>query len=324
MKPRSLALLVLLAASMMPVAAQEYPSRAITLVVPYTAGGPVDTVGRVLAAGLAEVLGQQVVVENVGGAGGMIGSARVAYAPPDGYTVLQGGSAVLAINHAMYKRPLVDGAKDFKLVSLFSDQARVLVVRKDFPATTLAEFNAYVKANHRTLQYGTSGAGSGTHVCALMLDAINGTKVTHVSYRGSAQAMQDLIGGRLDFITEQISTAIPLVEAGSVRAIAVLGEERSTALPNLPTAKEQGIEGLDCGAWGALALPKGTPDAVAQKLAEATNKVVELPFVRERFKQMGVTVPARERRTMDYLSAFVPAEIERWGKVIKTAGISLE
>jgi hypothetical protein len=184
------------------------------MVVPYAAGGPVDTLGRIIAARLSEILGQQVVVENVAGAGGMTGSSRVAKAPPDGYTVLLSGSAVLAINQTLYKKPLYNAVTDFEHVALFSDSARVLITRKDLPVNTLSEFVAYAKANQGKMQYGSAGAGSGMHVCAVLLDAAMGTKITHVPYRGSAPAMQDLMGGRIDFVAEQISTALPQIQGG--------------------------------------------------------------------------------------------------------------
>ena len=187
---------------------QDWPTRPLTMVVPFAAGGPVDTIGRILAARLSEILGQQVVVENVGGAGGMIGASRVAKAEPDGYVFLLGSSSVLAFNQTIHKKPLYDAATDFVPVALFADSARILITRKDFPANTLAEFNAYAKANQAKLQYGSAGHGSGAHGCAALLDSINGTKIAHVPYRGTAQAMQDLVGGRLDFICEQISTAV--------------------------------------------------------------------------------------------------------------------
>ena len=186
--------------------AQDWPMRAVTMVVPYAAGGPIDTLARILAARLSEILGQQVVIENIPGAGGMTGSSRVAKAMPDGYTVLLSGSAVLAINQSLYKKPLYNAVTDFEHVALFSDSARVVIARKDLPANTLPEFVAYAKANQAKLQYGSAGAGSGMHMCALLLDAAMGTKITHVPYRGSAPAMQDLIGGRIDFVAEQIST----------------------------------------------------------------------------------------------------------------------
>ena len=304
--------------------AQDWPARAVNLVVPYAAGGPVDTIARILAAQLSENLGQQVVVENAGGAGGMTGAARVAKAAPDGYTVLLSGSAVLAINQTLYKRPLYNAVTDFEHVALFADSARVLIVRKDLPANTLPEFVAYAKANQAKMQYGSAGAGSGTHVCAILLDVAMGTKVTHVPYRGAGPAMQDLIGGRIDYIAEQISTALPQIHGNSVKAIATLGLDRAPGLEELPTAQETGLSGLDCGSWASLSLPKGTPAAIVQRLAKASNDAVETPAVRERFKAIGVTIPAAERRTPDYLAKFVPSEIARWAGPIKASGASAD
>jgi tripartite-type tricarboxylate transporter receptor subunit TctC len=294
------------------------------MVVPYTAGGPVDTVSRILAARLGEVLGQQIIIENVGGAGGMTGSSRVAKAAPDGYTFLMAGTSTMAMNQTLYKHPLYDSAKDFESVTLVTDQARVLIARKDLPANNLPEFVAYAKANADKMQYGTAGAGSGTHVCAILLDAAMGTKITHVPYRGSAQAMQDMIAGRIDFIAEQISTALPQIEAKNVKAIVTLGLDRAPGLENLPTAKEQGIEGLDCGSWASFMFPKGTPDAIIQRMAKAANDTVETPAVQERLKGIGVTIPAKERRTVEYLRKFIPSEIERWVAPIKAAGVTAD
>jgi tripartite-type tricarboxylate transporter receptor subunit TctC len=321
---RTLIAAAVLLASLGTASAQDWPTRPINLVVPYAAGGPVDTVARILAARLGEVLGQQVVIENVGGAGGMTGAARVAKAAPDGYTVLLSGSAVLTIIPTLYKKPLYDAVNDFAHVALFSDSARVLLTRKDFPATNLSEFVAYAKANQAKLQYGSAGAGSGMHVCALLLDTAMGTQITHVPYRGSAPAMQDLIGGRIDFVAEQISTALPLIEGNAVKAIATLGLDRAPGLENLATAQELGLSGLDCGAWGALSLPKGTPDAIVRRLAQASNAAVDTPSVRERYKGIGVTVPAPERRTPEYLTKFVPGEIARWAGPIKASGVSAD
>jgi tripartite-type tricarboxylate transporter receptor subunit TctC len=302
--------------------AQDWLSRPVTMVVPFAAGGPIDTLGRILAARLSEILTQQVVIENVAGAGGMTGSSRVAKAAPDGYTVLLSGSAVLAMSQTLYKKPLYNAVTDFKHVALFSDSARVLIARKDLPANTLAEFVAYAKANQGKMQYGSAGAGSGMHVCVVLLDAAMGTKITHVPYRGSAPAMQDLMGGRIDFIAEQISTALPLIQANTVKAIATLGLERAPGLEHLATAQEQGLADLDCGAWAALSFPKGTPDAIVRRLAQATNEAVEAPAVRERFKSIGVTIPPAERRTPEYLAKFVPSEIVRWAGPIKASGAS--
>jgi len=307
-----------------PVFAQDWPARPVTLVVPYAAGGPVDTLGRIMAARLSEILGQQVVVENVGGAGGMTGAARVAKAAPDGYTVLLSGSAVLAINQTLYKKPLYNAATDFEHAALFSDSARVLITRSDFPASTLPEFIAYAKENQAKMQYGSAGAGSGVHVCSILLDQAMGTKITHVPYRGAGPAMQDLIGGRIDFIAEQISTAMPQIQGKTVKAIATLGLDRAVGLEDLPTAQELGLKGLDCGSWGSFSFPKGTPEAIVRRLAQASNDAVETPAVRERFKSIGVTIPAPGRRTPEYLAKFVPSEIERWAGPIKASGVTAD
>ena len=247
----------------------------------------------ILAARLSEILGQQVVIENAGGAGGMTGAARVAKSAPDGYTVLLSGSAVLAINQTLYKKPLYNAVTDFEHVALFSDSARVLITRKDLPANTLPEFVAYAKANQGKMQYGSAGVGSGTMCAAVLLDVAMGTKITHVPYRGAGPAMQDLIGGRIDFIAEQISTALPQIQGNAVKAIATLGLDRAPGLEDLPTAQEMGLSGLDCGSWGSLSFPKGTPDDIVRRLAKASNEAVETPAVRERFKGIGVTIPAR-------------------------------
>jgi tripartite-type tricarboxylate transporter receptor subunit TctC len=301
--------------------AQDWPTRPITMVVPYAAGGPVDTLGRILGARLSEILGQQVVIENIGGAGGMTGSARVAKAAPDGYTFLLAGSATLAQVPTLYKKPLYDPTADFTPVAVVTDSARVLLTRKDFPASTLKEFMAYTKANQAKLQYGSAGAGSGTHVCALLLDQAMGTKVTHVPYRGAAPAMQDLIAGRLDYLCEQISTAVPQVQSGNVKALALLGPERVSVLPDLPAMRENGFPDFDCGAWGAFVLPKGTPDAIVRRLAQAANETVETPSVIERLAKVGVTIPPAERRTPEFLAKYIPNEIVRWAPPIKASGL---
>jgi tripartite-type tricarboxylate transporter receptor subunit TctC len=304
--------------------AQDWPVRAVTLVVPFAAGGPVDTIARIMAARLSELLGQQVIVENVGGAGGMTGAARVVKATPDGYTLLLSGSATLALNQVLYKKPLYNALTDFEHAALFSDSARVLIVRKDLPVDTLPEFVAYARANQARLQYGSAGGGSGTHVCAVLLDTAMGTRITHVPYRGAGPAMQDLIGGRIDFIAEQISTALPQIRGGTVKAIVTLGLDRAPGLEQLPTAQEMGLAGLDCGAWASFSFPKGTPATIVRRLAKESSDAVDTPAVRERFASLGVTIPAPERRTPEYLTRFVAAEIERWAGPIRASGASAD
>lgn len=308
-----------------PAGAQEaWPNRPVTVIVPYAAGGPVDTVARVMTSRISELSGQQFIVENVGGAGGQTGAARAAKAAPDGYTVLLSGSAVLAQNPALYKRQSYDPITDFEHSTLHTDSARVLITRKDFPANTFPEFVAYVKANADKLQYGSAGVGSGGHVCEILFDMAMGVKLTHVPYRGAGPAMQDLIAGRLDFMPEQISTAVPQIQGGTVKAIATLGIEPAPGLESLPTSESQGMKGLDCGAWGAFSFPKGTEKEIVQRLAKLSSDAVDTPAVRERFKTIGVTVAARERRSPEYLTKFVASEVERWGKPIKASGMSID
>jgi tripartite-type tricarboxylate transporter receptor subunit TctC len=303
---------------------QTWPARPINVIVPFAAGGPVDTIARILAVRMSETLKQQIVIENIGGAGGMTGSARAAKAAPDGYTLLLSGSAVLAINQTLYKRPLYNVLTDFEHVVMHSDSSRVLIVRSDFPAKNLQEFVAYAKANHAKMQYGSPGAGSGGHVCTILLEGAMGTKITHVPYRGAGPAMQDLIAGRIDFMAEQISTALPQVQGGRLRALATFGQDRAPGLEELPTSDEQGLKGIDCGAWGSFSFPKNTPDAIVQRLAQASNEALESQLVRDRFKQLGVVIPAAERRTVAYFRKFVPAEVARWAAPIKASGVLID
>ena len=308
-----------------PVAfAQAWPTRPVTMVVPYAAGGPVDTVGRIMAHGLTTALGQQVVIENIGGAGGMTGSGRAAKAAPDGYTFLLAGLAVLGQVPSLYKHPAYNPVTDFAPVALFADSARILTMRKDLPANSLQEFIAYAKANASKMQFASAGAGSGMHICAVLLDRIMGTHITHVPYRGSSPAMQDMIAGRVDFICEQISTALPLIQSGAVKAIATLGPARVPPLPDLPTAQELGLADLDCSTWSAFVFPKGTPDAIVRRLAQATSEVVDMPLTRERFDALGVTVAPPERRSPEYLAQFVPRELRKWADPIKASGVSMD
>ena len=304
--------------------AQTWPTRPVTMIVPYAAGGPVDTVGRIMAQALTEELGQQVIVENIGGAGGMTGANRVARGTPDGYTFLLGGSATMTTVPALNgKKNLYNPLTDFEHVIQFADSARILIARKDFPANSLKEFVAYAKANTDKLQYGSSGAGAGAHICALLLDQAMGVKVTHVPYRGSGPAMQDLLGGRIDYICEQVSTAIQQIRAGTVKAIATMGLSRSDVLPDLETAAEEGFD-INCASLSAFEFPKGTPEAIVNRLAEATNKVVESAFVRERFATLGVAVEPSERRTREYYTKSLPPEIERQAVVMKANGLTAD
>jgi tripartite-type tricarboxylate transporter receptor subunit TctC len=279
---------------------------------------------RLFAGAISETLGQQILVENVPGGGGMTGALRVAKAAPDGSVFLSGSNATLAQMQALYDRLAYNALTDFEPVSLVAELARVLIVRRDLPVSNLAEFIAYAKANHANMQFGSGGAGSGPHVCAELLSGAIGARITHVPYRGSGPAMNDLIAGRIDFQCEQLSTALPQIEGGKVKAIATLALTRAPVFENLPTAHEQGLTDFDCTTWQAFVFPKGTPRTIADRLARATSDAMETKALRERMIGFGGTVIAPNRRGPDYLAKFLVDEVERWGKVIKSANIKPE
>jgi tripartite-type tricarboxylate transporter receptor subunit TctC len=268
--------------------------------------------------------GTQVIVENVGGAGGMNGVARVAKAAADGYQFVLGDSGTFAANQTLYKKPLYNAATDFAPVALVVVQSMVLLTRKDFPASNLQEFIAQVKANQAKMQYGSSGVGSPPHLACALLNTTVGVNVTNVPYRGSAPAMQDLLAGRLDYQCVGTVASIPQIESKTVKAIALLTTSRSPSLPGLATAQEQGLANFNADAWLAFFLPKGTPVSIIQKLQRATVMAMDTPLVQERLKEVGVAVVPPERRSPEYLQKFVVSEIEKWAAVIKTAGISAD
>lgn len=305
-------------------AAQDWPTRPITLVVPFTAGGPVDVAARLVAPRVSESLGQQIVVENMGGAGGMTGSNRVAKAPPDGYLLVLGNGGTHAYNQSLYKKPLYNSESDFTPVGVVVENTKVLIVRNDFPANSLPEFVAYVKANQAKLQYGSAGAGSATHIACLLLNYRMGTNVTHVPYRGAGPALQDLIAGRIDFMCEVISTGLPPVQSKLVKPIALLSTRRAAVLPQLPTALEQGLADVDADGWNAFFFPKGTPEPIIRRLNTATSSALNNPALSLRMEELGLTVPPAERRTPEHLAELVRREIEKWAPPIKASGFSAD
>src|ERR1700719_1947204 len=236
--------------------AQNYPSKSLTMIIPFAAGGPTDVLGRVMAQRMSEIMGQQVVVENVGGAGGMTGSKRVAEAASDGYTFVLGTVGTHAQGQSLYKKPLYNAAIDFTPVALIAEVPIVLITRKDLPVDNLQEFVAYAKANQTKMQYGSAGAGSATHLGCVLLNYLIGVDITHVPYRGTGPAMQDLQGGRIDYLCEIVSTAKPQIDGGTVKGIAIMTKERSPALPNVPTGLEQGYKDFEAYTWSAVFLPK--------------------------------------------------------------------
>jgi len=304
--------------------AQNFPTRPITMVIPFAAGGPTDVLGRVMAERMSQILGQQVVVENVGGAGGGTGSLRVARATPDGYTFLLGTVGTHAQNQTLYKKPLYNAAADFQPVGLIAEVPLILITRKDFPANSFEEFVAYSKKNQDKMTYGSAGAGSATHLGCVLLDTAMGTKIQHVPYRGTGPAMQDLQGGRIDFLCEIVSTALPQIQGGAVKAIATMTKERSPVLPELPTIHEKGIPNFEALTWNAFFLPKNTPEPIAKKLHDAMLQAMDTPAVKERLQGLGAMLVTPDRRSPEYLAKFVTSEIEKWAAPIKASGVSVE
>jgi tripartite-type tricarboxylate transporter receptor subunit TctC len=306
------------------VAAQNWPTRPMTLVVPFAAGGSSDSIGRIMADGLSTELGQPVVVENVTGAGGLMGGSRVAKAAPDGYQFVIGNVGSFAQSQWLYKKPPYDVVKDFAPVALITDESLVLVTRNDFPAHDLKEFMAYAKANQSKLQFASSGVGGSNHLACILLNATIGINVTHVPYRSVVQAMQDVIAGRVDYTCLSLPLALPQITANTVKAIAILSKNRSKALPDLPSADEQGLSGFDAPSWYAFFLPAGTPSAIVGRLNNAVIAVLKMPVVQQRLKQIGGDVVGPERRSPEYLGRFVAAEIKKWEGPIKASGVQLE
>ena len=306
-----------------PAMAQAWPARHLTMVVPFTAGSASDALGRLLAARMSEVLGQQVIVENVGGAGGMVGTARVARAEPDGYQFVLGGTDTLAQNQTLYRTPQYNAATDFAPVGLVGDQALMLVIRKDLAVDGLNALAAYAKANADKMQYASSGLGSASHLTCAQLTKWLGADVVHVSYRGSGPALQDMIAGRIDYFCSLAASAMPHIDNKLLRTIAVLSKDRSPFVPEVATAREQGMPDMDSYFWSMAAYPKGTPKEIVDKLAKAISDTLDTPLLQERLKTIAVVPPPRERRGPAAAQAHIDSEIAKWATIIKASGVVL-
>jgi tripartite-type tricarboxylate transporter receptor subunit TctC len=303
--------------------AQSWPTRPLTLVVPFAAGGPSDVAGRIIAQRMSELLGQQVVVENPTGAGGTLGSNRVAKATPDGYQFVIGNIGTHAWSQSLYKKPPYDTVADFRALSLVVESPRALITAPNISANSLPDFIAYIRANQSTAKFGSAGAGSASHVSCILLNAAIGVSITHVPYRGLGPAMQDLIAGRIDYMCDSPSTSLPQIEANLVKAIATTGHRRSASLPKVPTAQEQGLN-FEVNSWQGLFLPQGTPQPIVRRLTQAIGDTLDTPSVRDRFEAIGESVIPPERRGPEYFTKFVVEEIAKWSAPIKESGVSVE
>ncbi len=300
--------------------AQTYPARPVSMVVAAAAGGPIDVFGRVMAERMSTLLGQRVVIENVGGGGGTLGGQRVVKAEPDGYTALLGTLATHANPQLLGPKPLYNSQTDFVSVGLIAEIPLVLISRADFPAKNLEEFVAYAKANAAKMNYGSAGVGSAAHLGCLMLTTAMGVEITHVPYKGTAPAMQDMIAGRLDFLCDISTSAVTHIQGGKVKALANLASVRSPVLPDLPTATERGLKGVEASTWTAIFLPKGTSSAVAEKLGGAMRGAMDTPELRAQLEKLGATLVAPERRSAAYLDQYVKTEIVKWRNAARAGG----
>jgi tripartite-type tricarboxylate transporter receptor subunit TctC len=306
------------------ISAQDWPTRPITMIIPFAPGGGVDASGRIQALRMGELLGQTIVVENVGAAAGTVGSLRVARAAPDGYTFLMGNSGTHAYSQGLRKSPPYNSVTDFAPVGMVTESPRILLARKDLPVKNLQEFVKYVKANQAKMQFGSAGVGSGTHLPCELLNATLGVKVTHVPFKGAGPVMQELIAGRIDYFCDTIQTGAAQAKAGSVKGLAVMAPRRVPIIADLATTGEQGVAGVEATVWNGFFFPKGTPDAIVRRMNKAMNTAIEDPAMRKRLEELGLEILPAEQRTPEYLAKYLADDVARWKKVIVQAGIPVE
>jgi tripartite-type tricarboxylate transporter receptor subunit TctC len=304
-------------------AAQTYPSRPITIIAPFPPGGPSDALARILAGPLEAALGQPIVIENVGGAGGTIGAARVARAEPDGYTLLIGQWGTQVVNPVTYNLTY-NAASDFAPIALLANTPQIIIARKDFPASDVRELIAWLKANPDKAQAATVGAAGGAQVAGMYFQQVTGTRFGFVPYRGGAPAMQDLMAGRVDIMFDQAANAIAQVRAGTIKAYAVMTEQRWHLAPDIPTIDEAGAQGLHVSYWHALWAPKGTPADIIAKVNAAAVSALADPKVQQNFATQGQDIWPRQQQTPQALAAFYKAEIDKWWPIIRAEGLKAE
>ncbi|HTH93901.1 MAG TPA: tripartite tricarboxylate transporter substrate binding protein BugD [Rhodocyclaceae bacterium] len=300
--------------------ANTYPDKPITVVVPFAAGGPTDTVARLIAQAMSVNLKQTVLVENQGGAGGTVGAARVARATPDGYTLL--------LNHigqstapSLYRKLSYDPVNDFEPIGNITDVPMTIVARQDFPPKNIQEFITYVKANKDKITYANAGVGSASHLCGMLLMTALQTDFTTVPYKGTGPAMNDLLGGQVDFMCDQTTNTTSQIKSGKIKAYAVTTKARVPSLPNLPTLDSAGLPGFEVASWHGLYAPKGTPTAIIDRLTKALQAALQDPIVKQRFADLGTEPVTLKRATPEALRVQLRQEVDKWGPIIKKAGI---
>jgi tripartite-type tricarboxylate transporter receptor subunit TctC len=312
---------LLMLATLCAIQAQAaYPERPITLIVPFAAGGPTDVVARIIGDNMSRTLGQQIVVENVTGAGGTTGTSRAAQATPDGYTIMMGHMGTHGAAPAVYPNLKYDPVKDFLPIGLAAGTPILIVARKNLPPKDLKEFISYAKANSEKLNEAQAGVGSVSFTTCSLLNSILGIKPTRVPYQGTGPALNDLVGGQVDYMCDQIVNLTPQIQAGSIKAYGIATEKRSPALPDLPTTKEGGLPEFQVSAWNAMFAPKGTPGEIVTKLNAALGKALDDESTRKRLLDLGADLPDKAGRSPEALQKLVASEIERWGKVLKGQG----
>jgi tripartite-type tricarboxylate transporter receptor subunit TctC len=299
--------------------AQAYPTKPVTMIVPFAAGGPTDTVARTIGIAMQGVLKQTVLVENVGGAGGTIGVGRVAKAAPDGYTILI-YHVGMSTAPALYRKLPFDPLKDFEYIGLVNEVPMTLIGKADLPAKNFKELLAWIKANGNKVNYGNAGLGAASHLCGLLFMSAIQVEMTTISYKGTAPAMNDLLGGQIDVMCDQTTNTTSQIKGGKVKAYAVTSAKRVPSLPSLPTLQEEGLKGFEVSIWHALYAPKGTPKAVVDALVKANQQALKDATVKQRFADLGAEPASMDKATPAYLQKFLAAEIAKWGPIIKKAG----
>jgi tripartite-type tricarboxylate transporter receptor subunit TctC len=302
-----------------PAQAQDYPTRAITMIVPFAAGGPTDVVARIVTGHMAQTLGQSIIIENVVGAGGTTATARAARAANDGYTLITGHMGTHAASVPLYPKLAYHPEKDFEPVALLAGTPILILAKKDFPAHDLKEFITYVKANTDKMNMAHAGVGSVSYSSCELLSSVLDIKPVGVPFNGTGPAMNALVGGQVDYMCDQIVNAVPQINGGTIKAYAIATAERNPSLPNLPTTAEAGLPKYQASAWNAIFTPKGTPAPILAKLNAAASKALDDENVRKRLLDLGSDIPKAEARTQAALAALVKSEIEKWSAVLKPA-----